>query len=228
MKIAFIADVHSNYYSLNIVLEKIKSLNVNHICCAGDMIGYYIDGDAVISRLRQEAVICVKGNHEKYFLNELGYDNAKEYIYNLKTTLLSPDNLNYIRSLPDEITFEANGRKIYMTHSLPGNCNAYIYNPLTTAIEIPEKTDYYVYGHTHLAGINYSNGVCFINPGSTGQTRDYSQESSFAVLDTTDNMVSIHRCHVDIESYSDKLRKHGIVTEAIDILNRKKKHDEKI
>ena len=37
-KIAIISDIHGNLVALEEVLKDIKSRNINHICCLGDLV----------------------------------------------------------------------------------------------------------------------------------------------------------------------------------------------
>ena len=223
MKLAFISDIHGNIRFLEQVLSAIRAEGIREIFCAGDLIGYYEASDAVVSAVRRENIRCVKGNHELMFFGELPCPPEKDAIYRLKQTVLTPENREYLRSLPLELEVETDGAKLYVTHAVPGDTRTYVSQTDLQALNLPPGLDLYVYGHTHHASIYYYNGVCFLNPGSAGQIRDYTASVSFAVWDTVERTAEIHRCQVDAVGYMQYLRKNrAAAPEAIEILGRRK------
>ncbi|MBU0461556.1 MAG: metallophosphatase family protein, partial [Nanoarchaeota archaeon] len=64
MKIAIIADIHSNLEALKIVLDDIKTRRIKHIICAGDIIGYGPNPNECIELMKNNLVISVRGNHD--------------------------------------------------------------------------------------------------------------------------------------------------------------------
>ena len=223
MKLAFISDIHGNIIFLEKVLAAIRAEGIREIFCAGDLIGYYEASDAVISALRRENAVCVKGNHEQMFFGSLPCSAGKDAVYRLKQTVLSAENRQYLSSLPDELEFERDGAKLYVTHAVPGDARKYVAETDLQMLKLPPGLDVYVYGHTHHASVYYYNGVCFLNPGSAGQIRDYTGSVSFAVWDTASRTAEIHRCPVDAAGYMKYLQEHQAASpEAIEILGRRK------
>ena len=223
MKLAFISDIHGNIRFLEQVLAVIRAEGIREIFCAGDLIGYYEAADQVVSAVRREDIRCVKGNHEQMFLGELPCPPEKDAVYRLRQTSLSQENLRYICSLPDEIRLAKDGVEMYITHGVPGDTAKYADQEDLRQLHLPAGTEVYVYGHTHHASVYYYNGVCFINPGSAGQIRDYTGSVSFATWDTQSRTAAIHRCPVDAASYMEYLKKkNAAAPEAIAILGRRK------
>ncbi|MBO4646831.1 MAG: metallophosphoesterase family protein [Lentisphaeria bacterium] len=223
MKLAFISDIHGNIRFLEQVLSAIRAEGIREIFCAGDLIGYYEASDEVVSAVREENILCVKGNHELMFLGELPCPPEKDAVYRLKQTVLSEGNRQYLSSLPLELEIERAGAKLYVTHAVPGDARKYAAQADLQALKLPSGLDVYVYGHTHRASVYYYNGVCFINPGSAGQIRDYTSSVSFAVWDTVSRTAEIHRCQVDAAGYMKYLREHrAAAPEAIEIFGRRK------
>ena len=66
MKTAFISDIHGNYEALKSVLTEIDRLGVDHIYCAGDVVGYYSQINECCNELRERDIPCVMGNHDWY------------------------------------------------------------------------------------------------------------------------------------------------------------------
>jgi hypothetical protein len=55
------------------------------------------------------------------------------------------------------------------------------------------NADIVMIGHSHIPMVRTVNGTVFINPGSVGQPRDDDPRASYALLDTSDFHVEIHR-----------------------------------
>lgn len=70
-KIGLIADIHANHISLKISLEMLENEGVDAIICAGDIVGYGADPNAVISLLRRKKIKSVIGNHDLSFMVDM-------------------------------------------------------------------------------------------------------------------------------------------------------------
>jgi putative phosphoesterase len=209
MKIALISDIHSNLFYLRRVLEEIEKEKVDDIYCLGDLVGYYDEPDEVIKLIKSRGIKCVKGNHDKYLLGELSYDINREKIYRIKQQResLSSESLEFLRDLKDEIILEVNSRKIYMTHSLPNDCETYIYDLRSLDLNLLRGgINYYFFGHTHIPMVTYHYGICFLNPGSVGQPRDFTKCSSYAIVDFEKEEIKIKRVKQDVETYIQKIK----------------------
>jgi len=61
------------------------------------------------------------------------------------------------------------------------------------------------------AEITLEDGVrALVNIGSIGQPRDDNPRASFAIYDTEQRKIRIHRVEYDVETASDKIRKAGL------------------
>lgn len=65
MKIGIITDIHSNISALNIVLNKLKKIEVDKIICCGDIIGIGPNPEKTVQELmkNKDKLIAVRGNH---------------------------------------------------------------------------------------------------------------------------------------------------------------------
>lgn len=224
MKIALISDIHANYFFLKELLDFVKEEKVEAIYCLGDLVGYYDQPNEVIELIREQSIYCIKGNHDKYLLGELTYDDDnREALYRTRSQkkILAEDNFNFLKNLSDELILKVNDKKIYMTHSFPGNCEKYLYqlNQLDRALS--SKYDYYFYGHTHIPMISYYYGTCVVNPGSVGQPRDHTQKPSYAIIDFLEDRVELKKIQIDLAYYSAHLKKLDFDEKVISILERK-------
>ena len=222
MKIAFISDIHSNYFYFKKVMLQIEKSNVDEIYCLGDMIGYYDKPDKVTELIINKNIKCIKGNHEKYLLGEIGYNKKNENIYRIENQrrTLSKENLNFLQSLPDSIEKKIDNKKFYLTHSLPNNTTSYIRSIHDLDSINSKNYDYYCFGHTHIPLISFHYGLCVLNPGSIGQPRDYTQKPSFIIVNTENQSCELYKVDIGISSYINQLKKMDYPEPLIRILIR--------
>ena len=224
MKVAFISDIHSNFFYLERVLQYIDELGADSVYCLGDLVGYYDNPNKVVDEIRNRGILCVKGNHDNYVLSEADYDSKKENVYQIKKhrKTLSDENLRFLQGLPSELDLVLAGKTFFMTHSLPGDPNTHVYDTKALDRKFTFNYDYYCYGHTHIPLHTYFYGTHVINPGSVGQPRDYTCKPSFAVLNIENDTCKLIKVQVDNLEYSDRLQQEGYAPSSIDVLNRGK------
>ena len=66
MRLGLIADVHADPRALEDALRGLDSHGVDLILCAGDLVGYGGEPDAAVDLLRDRAIPCVWGNHDRW------------------------------------------------------------------------------------------------------------------------------------------------------------------
>tara|TARA_B100000212_G_scaffold45845_1_gene29611 strand:+ start:28605 stop:29288 length:684 start_codon:yes stop_codon:yes gene_type:complete len=207
MKIGVISDIHSNLFYFKEVLNTLKEQSLDSIYCLGDLVGYYDQPNDVINLLRENNIICIKGNHDKYLINELSFDKDRDVFYRISEQRqeVSQNNKDYLKSLPDCLDIEILDKRFFMTHSLPSDTETYLNDINQLDREFLKDFDYYLYGHTHRCNLQYHYGTCVLNPGSVGQPRDYNASPSYAVIDLSRETISTYRVPVDTETYITKL-----------------------
>ena len=222
MKIIFISDIHSNSNYLDVVKKYIESEKADKIFFLGDAIGYYDDPNYVLNWLKEIDANCIKGNHEKYFLNELKYNENYEDIYRIKDARKNITEINkeFMCSWKDKLDLVIDEKKFIMVHGDSNSSETYVYGVESIDKDIISQYDYYVHGHTHIPYIKYHKGCCIINPGSIGQPRDYTKQSSYVVMDTVNLEITIKKIDVNVEYYCDYLKKKFYDDKVINILER--------
>ncbi|MCD4742022.1 MAG: metallophosphatase family protein [Desulfobacteraceae bacterium] len=222
MKIAVISDIHSNKFYLEAVLLQIEKLCADDIYCLGDLIGYLDEPNHVIDLMKENNVHCVKGNHEKYLLGEMTYNNDREGIYRIQEQkkLLSSKNFKYIEQLPDCFEKNIEGYNFFFSHSLPGDTSSYIRSVVDLDSFDLKKYKYFCFGHTHIPLITYHYGTCVINPGSVGQPRDYTQKPSFAIINTGTIECTLYKVDLKIQDYVNRLKNMGYSESVTRLLER--------
>ena len=77
MRWALLADVHANLEALQAVLAEIDSeWSGARLICAGDLVGYGPDPEAVLEVLAEREAVCVMGNHDAMVLGRLGMERC--------------------------------------------------------------------------------------------------------------------------------------------------------
>jgi len=223
MQIAVISDIHSNYYYLKRVMNEVQKEKVSEIFCMGDLVGYYDQPNEVIAFCMANKIKCIKGNHESYLLDEISYPADNEDVYRIKTqkSIIKKGNFQFLERLPNFIDVVFDNKRFYFTHSRPESCQDYLYDFSKLNKDFIADYDYYIYGHTHIPLAVYYYGTCILNPGSTGQPRDYTEDPSFALVDLKKNSVKIIKVKFDKSSYIKKLENDNYSQVATDILKRK-------
>jgi len=192
MKIAILADIHSNQYALEKVSNYLKRENIKKVYILGDLVGYYYGFAEVFSLINEFECRVVKGNHEiilqRLFNKEIEEDLIlrKYGTSHLKALeVLSNNELNYLFELPEKIELNINKKKILLCHSNPLNDNTYLY-PDSSETDVKKLFEYQhdivLFGHSHYSFfINYGKFIG-VNPGSVGQSRERSSFVSFVIF----------------------------------------------
>ncbi len=155
MKIGIIADVHADYSALKTALERLDTIHqVDHILCAGDLVGRGPEQEQVVELVRQRGITTVKGNHD-------------EWAYGVSSSEIA----DYLEDLPINWQARFDGYSIFMCHGKPGNniwglYRDHVSDTLLNMMLGSLDADVLIVGHTHVPMyIRVANGVV-INPGS--------------------------------------------------------------
>jgi len=224
MKLLIISDIHSNSYYLNRIKDYIEGEKADVIYFIGDAIGIYDDPNSVLNWLKSINAICIKGNHEKYFLDEIKYKPEMEGIYLVREhrAKISDENTEFIKSWSDKIEATIQDKSFLFVHGDINSSENHIYTPsIELDDNILKKYDYYIYGNTHIPLIQYHYGCCIINPGSIGQPRDYTATPSYVVINLDLGETVIRKIPVKPDDYIKHLEGKLFNKEVINILKRK-------
>jgi putative phosphoesterase len=184
MDIGIISDIHGDYAALSTALDRLDHYHkVEHILCAGDLVGRGPDPDRVVQIIRERGIPTVRGNHDEW-----------DYP-------LSKENTRYLMSLPLEWRGSVAGLNIYMCHGKPGNnlwglYRDHISDTLLNMMLMSLGADVMITGHTHVPLYARVNRGCVVNAGSLytfdtarSTSRTYgvlhSEDLNFEVFDMT-------------------------------------------
>lgn len=111
-------------------------------------------------------------------------------------------NCDYDSGYLEEIVQETGMDKVYMTHGHFMSVKTSLTPVTLKAKEV--GANIILFGHTHLLGIEYQDGILYLNPGSIRLPRGrYIDTPTYAIIESFDD-------HFDVQYYD---RKHQPVSE---------------
>ncbi|MDE3151241.1 MAG: metallophosphoesterase family protein [Gemmatimonadota bacterium] len=203
MRALVVSDIHGNAAALRAVLGVPHDL----VLCLGDIVGYGPYPGACVEIIREQATLCVQGNHDRAFgagvppgasARFQGLAAATTPIANAQ---LSDEDRRYLRELPRWGFIRLAGRQFMAVHATPRDPLYEYLGPDRDAwIERARtmSTDVLLVGHTHLQFRIDAGDRVIVNPGSLGQPKDGDPRAAYAVID--DGNVTLHRIAYDVEA----------------------------
>ena len=149
MRIALIADVHSNVIALEAVMKAIRRHSPDRIISLGDQVNLGPCPRETLSLLKAENVTCLHGNHERYILSAMAGDPA------YAGANFSAPRFNAALLTPQEITFpekiEMGG--ITFCHAMPGDDRFPVFDPILAFNKLRnmhfDRPTHIICGHGH-------------------------------------------------------------------------------
>lgn len=236
MKLALLADVHSNLEALDACIAFARTRGAERFVFLGDLVGYNADPGAVLERvrclMRDEGALAIMGNHDAAVAGESTQnmnDSAGQAILWTRTQL-SETQRQFLAALPLVLRQES----LLFVHA---NAAAperwgYVHDGLRAAASLEATDATYVFcGHVHEPVLYYmgtdrrplpflpANGVpipvgrhrrWLAIVGSCGQPRDGNPAASFVMFDTALRMMTFHRVRYDHAAAAAKVRQAGL------------------
>ncbi len=222
-KIAFISDIHSNPYALEVVLADIKKRGITKVYCLGDSTGYFTQPNQVIDTLKQSGVVAVLGNHDETLVDYIAMCKTGKIGENKNANLdwiksqLSEQNKTYLEQLPKSLTITANDHSFLLNHGSPNSISEYVFendDEKQTAIAKQLSADAVVFGHTHLPYIKEVAGKLFINAGSVGKPKGGDNRACYVVATVeTSIFAEIIKLEYDVEKMATEIENSHLPNE---------------
>lgn len=214
MRLGLIADIHSNLVALEAVLDDMPV--VDQIVCAGDIVGYNPWPSECVERIREVASVCVQGNHdravetpEKYAHNRMAQAGLE-----LASEQLNEEQREWLVTLPKRTTIADDRFRLVHSHPDSEKLGAYVFPENFPRMRPYLDTyDGVVLGHTHIQDKATIDDRIIVNPGSVGQPRDGNSNAAYAVLDTDESRVELHRVSYDINQVISRVEDIGLPIE---------------
>jgi predicted phosphodiesterase len=196
MKIAVIADVHSNLVGLEAITAHIQAWQPDQIIVAGDLVNR---GPRPLECLRfvqerekNEGWLMVRGNHEEYVIEQAKPDFPRQGILaevhrgSYWTYEQLGSQVAALQAMPYNLNLEAppGSGIVHVTHASMLGIRSGIY-PWTSDEELALKIGspppgLFLVGHTHIPLIRLLNGAVVVNAGSSGLPFDGDTRPTYA------------------------------------------------
>ncbi len=233
MPTLLLSDIHGNLTALEAVLKHARRYDYERVLFLGDAVGYYPDGDLVVTRLRELGARGILGNHDAWMLDPemLESDGYVFDILRWQNKRISPENRAWLAALP----WSLSGDGWLAVHGSP--CDPFVY---VDELELARagfgcaSARWVFHGHTHLSGtftaldgpkgpwVRYKpftepdnvlklgpKARAMINPGSVGQPRDGVPLAGYALWDEEKGTVHAHRVSYDIRAVAARVHEEG-------------------
>ena len=232
MRIAIISDIHANLAAFNAVLDDIRAQrSVGKYWCLGDVVGYGPDPCECIEALYRLDHVCVAGNHDlaavgKIGLEEFNPDAAAAAKWT--ASRLTQTDISYLQELPLTL-IEGD---FTLVHGSPRDpIWEYVLSENLAAENLPYfTTKFCLVGHSHVpltftfqqkgevSGKRWSatekivtaGERMIINPGGVGQPRDRDPRASYAIYDSEEGSVMLHRVPYEIRATQKRMAELGL------------------
>ncbi len=181
-RVGIIGDVHGQAVTLTDALARLAEIQeLDQILCTGDILGGDGDWNACCELLRDADVLCVRGNHERwYFETEPFHAELIEHADPADLVdwpiRLSDMNREFLAALPPTREFQIHDGAVLLCHGLGENDMAGVYpadddlaldrNEPLLAILRRNAYRFVVCGHTHHRLVRRIGGLILINAGS--------------------------------------------------------------
>jgi diadenosine tetraphosphatase ApaH/serine/threonine PP2A family protein phosphatase len=235
MKVAVLADVHSNLPALEAVVEDLQQQDVTDIWHLGDAIGYGAEPYACLQLLSDLNAELITGNHELAVLNAdqaAGFNAMAREAIDWTRKTLSEDIQSSLSSLPLGLRPIPG---VYLFHGLPGKATGYLRTAETaeTVFAYLDGQDPRIriafFGHTHRAMvfthligrpvrrfepraelILASGRRYLINPGSVGQPRNGDPLAQYAIYQPEAGRIQFRRVEYDVQTAQSRIIEAGL------------------
>lgn len=194
MKIVFFSDVHANLPALEAFFKDVELIEPDAIYCLGDLVGYNVWANEVVSEIRKRKIPTIMGNHDEALLKPIVIEEQPSN-KGLTRELVSDKNRDYLINLPRHLSlsFVTNNNpfNLLLVHGSAKSITDYMVvdYPEAEVLKMMEATnaDVLLCGHTHKPFHRIiESGKKFkrvINVGSVGKPKDGDSRLCYAILE---------------------------------------------
>jgi len=213
MRLAVIADVHSNIHALESASMLISERSPDAVVCAGDVVGYGAFPNECCSKVEGLCSRSVAGNHDRAAISK---DASRMNPYAAAAAIWTSDQLEessrrFLSSLGPAARFAAGGRSVAVFHGSPADPDEYVQEDAADrGLLDGEGCDILVLGHTHVPYVKRFDERLVLNPGSVGQPRDGDPRGSLAFVDTEKMVCEILRFEYPVKAAADAIVSAGL------------------
>ena len=197
IRLAVLADVHSNLAALDACLSDAKRFNVRCYLFAGDLVSDWHQPNEVIRRIESVSEHVIRGNREEYMIGRRNGDFAGIWsryaqFASLAWTYeaLSSQDLDYLETLPAQMHIPVNDTySIRMVHGSVFKSNELLYMRDGNAAVKPSldaiRENILIFAHSHEQWQTTVDGKIAVNPGSVGVHFNKKRGAEYCILEFT-------------------------------------------
>jgi putative phosphoesterase len=215
MRIAVVADIHSNHIAFEAVLNDINTKDIDKIFFLGDYIfGGYGSNETVDLLMHYQTQtqkhLIISGNIDELITP---IEENADWIYPINKQIyneLGIERISFLKSLPSNILIEEEGISMYLCHN-PSEVEVFTeVDSLKREHNIPNlrelakianamESDVCIFGHYHLFMDEEVNGKRFICPSSAGMPFNGDPKAQYIILDFFEGNITTSRQYVDYD-----------------------------
>ena len=235
MRLAVIADIHSNSEALVSVLAQLDREGVEAILNLGDLVGYNASPNECLELLQGRKVWSLAGNHDLAVLDPERAQNFNIIAYEALMWCrqqIRPEFLEFLQGLPLLRKLPGSFLACHGTPANPDTYIAYHFQGKRVLTELYKHSDLRVcfFGHTHRRALWYRDirgkvalrqispatmqlspeEHYLINPGSVGQPRDGNPEAAYAIFDDEESSIQFKSVPYDVSGAQRRILAAGL------------------
>ncbi len=204
--VAVFGDIHGNLPALEAVWADMDAQAVERRFCLGDLVGYGVQPNEVITFIRARVVPTLMGNYDEgvgHNRDDCGcaYKTPAaralgERSIAWSNKAVSEEHKRYLRNLPFSLTIQVGRLRVVLVHGSPRRINEYLYadRPESSLERLFDSigAGVMVCGHTHLPyDRTLASGRRLINAGSVGKPKDGDPRAGYILLTPADEGIDV-------------------------------------
>jgi predicted phosphodiesterase len=208
-KLLLFGGVYSNLQALEAIQNKAGEFNIQaeDIICTGDIVAYCAQPIECLDLIAEWGIHTINGNVELNLLDQSDdcgcnfnqgsrCDIFSKQWYPFAKSKLEEFHYNFLRTIPDHLTFLYNDKRVVVLHGAYDNVSEYIFKstPWATKLAIMEQlnADVIIAGHCGLPFVDIKKDKYWINPGVIGMpANDANVNTWFATLEIIDGVIKV-------------------------------------
>ena len=215
MRIALVADIHSNHIAFEVVLKDIDNKQVDMIFFLGDYVfGGYGSNETVDLLMKYKEQnpqnIIISGNVDELIIP---IEENADWIYPVNKQIykeLGIHRVQFLKSLPSNTSIELEGCSLLLCHN-PSEIEMFtMVDSVRRERNTPNlkglseianslNSNICIFGHYHLFMDEKINGKRFICPSSVGMPFNGDPRAQYSILDLSEGDIKASKHYVDYD-----------------------------
>lgn len=208
MILGVISDVHANVLALEAALGALKDRGAEQVICLGDLIGYGPSPNETLDLIRSEGVLCTLGAADERIAFEFAGSRrprkgVADQILQWTREMLTPDHIEFLRSLPVQQRLETPAGRLRFFHGGPDTPEQRIdldQDPVSLMRLLDQnRCRIIVAGSTHVPFYRQVSNGWVLNPGSVGLALNGEPGADYALLTIDEDSVDLQMDKVEYD-----------------------------